>query len=163
MVPKGRPADVRSMEPDERFMRLALEQARQGLHLGEVPVGAILVLDGDVLASGFNQPIHKLDPSAHAEIIALRRGARALGNYRLAGSTLYVTVEPCLMCVGALLHARVARVVYGCAEPKSGALSSILNVEELPANHRLEVVSGVLESECRKALRDFFQYRREEA
>ena len=144
-------------------MRLALEQARQGLHLGEVPVGAVLVQDLEVIGCGFNQPIHTVDPTAHAEMVALRRGARGLGNYRLAGTTLYVTVEPCLMCVGAMIHARVAAVVYGAAEPKSGALKSLLDLDELRVNHRFEVVSGVLERDCRKLLVDFFKFRREEA
>jgi tRNA(adenine34) deaminase len=163
MPVKGDRAEGRSPDPHERFMRLALEEARQGLHLGEVPIGAVLVLEDEVVGTGFNQPIHHVDPSAHAEVVALRRAARALGNYRLPGTTLYVTVEPCMMCVGALLHARVARVVYGCAEPKAGALASILKFETLPSNHRFEIVSGVLETECRRAIRDFFQYRREES
>jgi tRNA(adenine34) deaminase len=145
------------------MMRLALEEARRGLHIGEVPIGAVLALEGEVVGAGFNQPVHDVDPSAHAEIVALRRAARELGNYRLPGTTLYVTVEPCLMCVGALLHARVARIVYGCAEPKTGALSSVLNVAELAVNHRFEIVAGVLEDECREVLQDFFKYRREEA
>lgn len=150
-------------EIHERFMRLALEEARQGLHIGEVPVGAVVVLGGEVLATGFNQPIHNVDPTAHAEVVALRRAARELGNYRLTGATLYVTVEPCLMCVGALISARVSTVVYGLPEPKTGALRSILKVEETPANHRFEIVAGVLEADCRKLLVDFFKFRREEA
>ena len=147
----------------EAFMRQALDQARTALHIGEVPIGAVLVAGGEVVGQGFNQPIHNLDPTCHAEIVALRRGAKALGNYRLGGTTLYVTAEPCLMCVGALINARVSNVVYGVAEPKWGALRSILNVEALPVNHRFEVIGGVLESECRKLLVDFFKYRREEA
>ena len=144
-------------------MRLALEQARTALHIGEVPIGAVLVADGQVVGQGFNQPIHHVDPTAHAEVVALRQAARTLGNYRLGGTTLYVTVEPCLMCVGALINARVAAVVYGVAEPKWGALRSILRVEDLRANHRFEVIGPVLESECRQLMVDFFQYRRDES
>lgn len=144
-------------------MRLALHEAQGALHVSEVPIGAIVVRDNEVVASGFNQPIHTVDPVAHAEIVALRRAARVLGNYRLTGTTLYVTVEPCLMCVGALLAARVSRLVYGADEPKFGAVRSILDVQALSLNHRFEVVSGVLEAECRKLLVDFFKFRREEA
>src|SRR5262245_2130151 len=147
----------------EAFMRQAIEQARTALHIGEVPIGAVLVADGQVLAQGFNQPIHHLDPTAHAEVGALRQAARALANYRLGGTPMYVTVEPCLMCVGALINARVATVVYGTAEPKFGAVLSLLRVEELRVNHRFEVVGPVLEAECRKLMVDFFQYRRDES
>lgn len=143
-------------------MRLALEQARRGMHLGEVPVGAVLVHGGETLASGFNQPIHAVDPSAHAEIVALRAAARRVGNYRLPGTTLYVTLEPCLMCVGALVQARVERVVYGAPEPKTGALVSLLDPDALPLNHRFEVVAGVLAAECRELVVDFFRFRRGE-
>ncbi len=143
-------------------MRLALEMARMALHVGEVPIGAVLVCSEKVVARGFNQPIRSLDPSAHAEIIALRGGARALRNYRLGGSTLYVTVEPCVMCAGALVNARVSRVVYGAPEPKWGGLGSVLSVNELPLNHRFEVIPGILETECRQIVQDFFKYRREE-
>ena len=143
-------------------MRRALEAARMALHLGEVPVGAVVVSNGAIVGEGFNQPIHKADPTAHAEILALRAAARALGNYRLTGATLYVTVEPCLMCVGALVNARVAAVVYGAAEPKCGAIASILDVEGLRLNHRFEVLAGVLEPECRQLLVDFFKFRRQE-
>ena len=106
-------------------MRQALQEARRALHLGEVPVGAVLVAGGEVVARGFNQPIHQVDPTAHAEIVTLRSAARALGNYRLTGTTLYVTLEPCLMCAGALVQARVGTIVYGAAEPKGGAIRSI--------------------------------------
>jgi tRNA(adenine34) deaminase len=147
----------------ESFMRLAIEQARTALHIGEVPIGAVLVADGQVVAQGFNQPIHHVDPTAHAEVVALRGAARTLGNYRLGGTTLYVTVEPCLMCVGALLNARVATVVYGTAEPKFGAVFSLMRVADLRVNHRLQVVGPVLEAECRQLMVDFFQYRREES
>jgi tRNA(adenine34) deaminase len=144
-------------------MRRAIEQARLALHLGEVPIGAVIVHEGAVVAQGFNQPIHRLDPTAHAEVVALRRAAQALGNYRLGGASLYVTAEPCLMCVGAMVCARVSAVVYGVAEPKWGAVNSILRVDELSVNHRFEAVGGVLEAECRKLLADFFRFRREQA
>src|SRR6059036_1004007 len=134
----------------EPFMRQALELARRALHLGEVPIGALVVADGQVIAEGFNQPIHSVDPTAHAEMVALRGAARTTGNYRLAGATLYVTLEPCLMCVGAMVNARVATVIYGAPEPKWGALVSILDARELRLNHRLEAIGGVLEDECRK-------------
>lgn len=147
----------------EAFMRQALEQARMALHIGEVPIGAVVVAGTEVVARGFNQPIHNLDPTCHAEIVALRQAAKVLGNYRLGGTTLYVTTEPCLMCVGAVVCARVSAVVYGVAEPKWGAIHSLLNVESLAVNHRFDVVAGVLEAECRKLLVDFFKYRREEA
>jgi tRNA(adenine34) deaminase len=143
-------------------MRQALHQARVALGQGEVPVGAVLVREGRIVADGYNQPIRAHDPTAHAEVVALRRAAAADGNYRLVGTTLYVTVEPCLMCVGALINARVAALVYGAPEPKFGAVSSLLVLDELALNHRLEVVSGVLEEECRRLLVDFFKSRRDE-
>jgi tRNA(adenine34) deaminase len=142
-------------------MRIALEEARQGLHIGEVPIGAVVVLDRRVVATGFNQPIHTVDPTAHAEQVALRRAARELGNYRLTGTTLYVTLEPCLMCVGALVNARVNTLVYGVAEPKTGAIRSLVDIDTIRTNHRFEIVSGILEADCRKVLVDFFKYRRE--
>jgi len=147
---------------DETFMREALEQARRALHLGEVPIGAVVVAEGGVMGEGCNQPIRATDPSAHAEIVALRQAARAAGNYRLTGATLYVTLEPCLMCVGAIVNARVATVVYGAPEPKWGALGSILDARSLRLNHRLEVIGGVLEAECRQLVVDFFKFRRAE-
>ncbi len=150
------PADARDVE----LMRLALESARQARHLGEVPVGALLARAGEPLAHGFNQPIRACDPSAHAEIVALRAGARVLGNYRLPETTLYVTLEPCLMCVGALIQARVARVVFGAPEPKTGALVSLLDPASLPLNHRFAVTAGVLAEECRTLVVDFFAWRR---
>lgn len=146
----------------EAFMRQALEQARRARHLGEVPIGAVVVAGGRVAGEGFNQPIRALDPSAHAEVVALRQAARSAGNYRLTDATLYVTLEPCLMCVGAIVNARIATVVYGAREPKWGALGSILDARELKLNHRLEVIGGVLEAECRAAVVDFFQFRRAE-
>jgi tRNA(adenine34) deaminase len=142
-------------------MRRALDQARAALGLGEVPVGAVLVGAGRVLAEAHNQPIGQKDPTAHAEILALRRGAAAAGNYRLPATTLYVTVEPCLMCVGALVNARVSTLVYGAPEPKFGAVSSRLALDALGLNHRIEVVPGVLAEECRALLVDFFRSRRD--
>src|SRR5688572_13893266 len=133
----------------ERFMGLALEQARLGGAAGEVPIGAVLVAGGAVAGAGFNRPVGAVDPTAHAEIVALRGAAAALGNYRLPGTTLYVTLEPCLMCVGALIGARVGTVVYGAAEPKWGAVESILKISTLAANHRFAAVAGVREAECR--------------
>jgi tRNA(adenine34) deaminase len=143
-------------------MDQALTQARAAAAAGEVPVGAVLVRDGRVLADGYNQPIRAHDPTAHAEVVALRGAAAAAGNYRLPGTTLYVTVEPCLMCVGALVNARVATLVYGAPEPKFGAVSSLLRLETLSLNHRLEVVAGVREEESRRLLVEFFRSRRDE-
>ena len=143
-------------------MRLALEQARRARHVGEVPIGAVIKAQGRVAGEGFNQPIRAADPTAHAEIVALRRAAREAGNYRLPGATLYVTLEPCLMCVGAIVNARVGTVVYGAREPKWGALGSILDARTLELNHRLEVIGGVLEEECRQVVVDFFKFRRAE-
>ena len=151
------------MNHHQAFMRQAIEQARAAAQAGEVPIGAVLVKDGQVVAEGFNQPVRQVDPTAHAEILALRQAARALGNYRLGGTTLYVTVEPCLMCVGALVNARVATVVYGTAEPKFGALVSLLRIGEVRVNHHFEVVGPVLEEECRQLMVDFFRCRRDEA
>jgi tRNA(adenine34) deaminase len=145
----------------EPFMRLALDEARRARDAGEVPVGAVVVAASAVVATGFNQPIGAVDPSAHAEIVALRAAARAVGNYRLSGATLYVTVEPCLMCVGAIVHARVARVVYGVRDEKGGAVRSLLDPNTLPLNHRFESVEGVLAEECRALLQEFFRSRRE--
>ncbi len=142
-------------------MRLALEEAHKALHLGEVPIGAVLAQDQEVVAGGFNQPIHSVDPTAHAELVAIRKAAKSLGDYRLRGLTLYVTVEPCLMCVGAIVHARIGTLVYGAAEPKFGAVESILNLESVRVPHRLGVSSGVLEHDCRKLMQDFFRYRRD--
>ena len=145
----------------EPFMRLALEQAALARAEGEVPVGAVVVRDGAVVGRGYNRPIGASDPTAHAEVLALREAARAAGNYRLPGATLYVTVEPCLMCVGAIVHARVSTVVYGAPDPKSGALRSTLDPGTLPLNHRFEAVEGVLADECREVLQAFFRARRD--
>src|SRR5262245_41184945 len=142
-------------------MRAALEQARLGLAAGEVPIGALLVVGDTVVASAFNQPITAHDPTAHAEVVVLREAARVIGNYRLTDATVYVTVEPCLMCVGALVHARVREVVYGATEPKAGALVSSIKALESPGlNHRFAVTSGVLEDECRAIIQDFFRDKR---
>jgi len=149
------------MVPDDSFMRAALDEARQALDAGEVPVGAVVVLDGEIVGRGFNQPISANDPTAHAEVVALRAAARSLGNYRLVGATLYVTIEPCLMCVGAMVHARVGTLVFGAPEPKAGAVVSACRAHELPSlNHRIEVVSGVLDEECRSIIQEFFRNRR---
>ena len=144
----------------EPFMRLALAQAALARAAGEVPVGAIAVLDGAVVGRGYNHPIGTSDPTAHAEILALREAARAIGNYRLTGATLYVTVEPCLMCVGAIVHARIASVVYAVPDPKAGAVRSLLDPNALPLNHKFETVEGVLAHECRQLLQEFFRARR---
>jgi tRNA(adenine34) deaminase len=146
---------------DSRFMQLALEQARQAWELGEVPVGAVVVKDGEVIATGFNQPIGRHDPTAHAEIVALRAAADKLGNYRLPGCELYVTLEPCLMCSGAMMHARLARVVYAAPDPKTGVAGSVVNVfEQEKLNHHTEVVGGLLAEEAANLLRAFFAERR---
>lgn len=142
-------------------MRAAIEQARLGLAAGEVPVGAVAVLGGEIIARAFNCPIGAVDPTAHAEVLVLRAAARRLGNYRLTDVSVVVTIEPCLMCVGAMVHARVREVVYGAAEPKAGALVSAVRAAELPSlNHRLAVTGGVLEEECRAVLQEFFRARR---
>ncbi len=142
-------------------MRAAIAEARRARDAGEVPIGAVVVVDGAIVASGFNQPITAVDPTAHAEILALREAARVAGNYRLTAATVYVTVEPCLMCVGALVHARVRELVYGAAEPKTGALASAVRGLDLGGlNHRFTVTAGVLEEDCRQLMQDFFRERR---
>jgi tRNA(adenine34) deaminase len=153
------------MTPDhEAFMQEALEQARLGAASGEVPVGAVLVVDGIILARAFNQPIGRTDPTAHAEILVLRDAALALANYRLVDATLYVTIEPCLMCVGALVHARVREVVFGAVEPRTGALESAVRALDVPSlNHRFTVTGGVLAEECRELMQMFFRERRRPA
>jgi tRNA(adenine34) deaminase len=148
-------------QPHETAMQRALELARAAADAGEVPVGAVVVLDGRVVGEGHNQPIATSDPTAHAEVVALRAAAAAVGNYRLSGATLVVTVEPCLMCVGAMVHARIDTVVFGATEPKAGALGSTIAAHELPSlNHRMAVVGGVLEDECRAVMQTFFRARR---
>jgi tRNA(adenine34) deaminase len=142
-------------------MRAALDEGRRARAAGEVPIGAVVVVDSHIVGRGFNQPIGATDPTAHAEIVALREAAKQAGNYRLTGASLYVTLEPCLMCVGALVHARVKEVVYGAAEPKSGALVSTVRSAELPGlNHRFEVTGGILEAECRDLIQEFFRDKR---
>jgi tRNA(adenine34) deaminase len=147
---------------DVRFMQAALALAAVARERGEVPVGAVVVLDGEVIGEGYNQPIGTHDPTAHAEIVALRTAAAAIGNYRLSGATLYVTIEPCQMCVGAMVHARIARLVYGAPEPKAGAIESAMRAHEHPSlNHRIEVAGGVLAAEARELMQAFFQDRRQ--
>ena len=142
-------------------MRAALEQALEAGRRGEVPVGSVVVVDDEIVGAGFNQPIGGQDPTAHAEIVAMREAAKRLGNYRLMGATLYVTIEPCQMCVGAMVHARVARVVYGTREPKAGAIESAMRAHEHPAlNHRITATGGVLEEECRRVIHEFFREKR---
>lgn len=142
-------------------MRLALEEARKAAEEGEVPVGAVVVLDGRVIGRGRNQPIRLGDPTAHAELLALRRGAAREGNYRLPGSVLYATVEPCVMCAGAALQARVGRLVYGAPDPKGGAVRSLFRLlEDERLNHRVEITPGVMKKECSEILARFFKERR---
>ncbi len=142
-------------------MEAALEQARLAMAAGEVPIGAVAVAGEAIIARAFNQPIGATDPTAHAEVLVLREAARVIGNYRLTDITVYVTIEPCLMCVGALIHARVRQLVYGAAEPKTGALVSSLRALETPGlNHVFAVVSGVREDACRALIQQFFEERR---
>ena len=149
------------LSQDQYWMEQALLLAEQAADAGEVPVGAILVLDGEVIGQGFNSPISGVDPTAHAEINAIRDGATRIDNYRLLNTTLYVTLEPCAMCAGALVHARVGRVVYGASEPKAGALKSRQNFLASPwLNHRVEQRGGVLGERCSQQLSDFFKRRR---
>ncbi|WP_175625745.1 MULTISPECIES: tRNA adenosine(34) deaminase TadA [Oxalobacteraceae] len=149
---------------DALFMQQALEQARHAWALGEVPVGAVVVKDGVVIATGYNQPIGKHDPTAHAEIMALRAAATVLGNYRLPGCELYVTLEPCVMCSGAMMHARLARVVFGAPDPKTGACGSVLNLfEQNQLNHHTQITGGVLAEVCSSLLKEFFAERRKAA
>jgi tRNA(adenine34) deaminase len=146
----------------ERLMAAALIEARRARDAGEVPIGAVLALDDEIAGRGFNRPISSGDPTAHAEIVAIRDAAARVGNYRLTGSVLCVTIEPCLMCVGAFVHARIGTLVYGAAEPRSGAVVSAVRGEELPGhNHRFAVVSGVREEECRALMQEFFRGRRD--
>ena len=146
---------------DEQFMELALEEARKAELADEVPVGAVVVVAGVVVASGFNQPISASDPTAHAEIVVLRDAARLGGNYRLSAATLYCTLEPCMMCAGAMIHARIPRLVFGALDPRAGSAGSIYNVLTDPRlNHRVDVVTGIRQEECRALLRNFFARRR---
>jgi tRNA(Arg) A34 adenosine deaminase TadA len=147
--------------PPEDLMRVALGEARKAAANGEVPIGAVVEIDDQIVAAAFNKPISSVDPTAHAEILALRMAALKAGNYRLTGATLCVTVEPCAMCVGALVHARIGTLIYGTPEPKTGAVRSTMKLLDDPSwNHRMIVVSGVLADECREMLQTFFKERR---
>ncbi len=161
MKPAGESsAQVVALE-DIAYMRRALDLARNAAAAGEVPVGAVLALDGNLIGEGWNRPIGSSDPTSHAEIEALRAGARHLGNYRLGGSTLYVTMEPCPMCAGAMIHGRVGRLVYGTPDLRAGAAGTVIDILGGPAaNHRVEVTGGVLADECRDLLQAFFRARR---
>ncbi len=146
---------------DQEFMREALAQAEAAREEGEVPVGAVVILDGTVIARGRNAVIKSSDPTAHAEIVALREAARAVGNYRLTGATVYSTIEPCAMCAGALVHARIARLVYGAKDPKAGAVETHFGICTTDfLNHQVSVEGGILEDECRRVLQSFFRDRR---
>jgi tRNA(adenine34) deaminase len=146
---------------DDELMEAALAEARRAGDAGEVPIGAVVAIDGAIVGRGFNQPISSRDPTAHAEIVAIRDAAQRLGNYRLTGATLCVTIEPCLMCVGALVHARIARLVFGALEPRTGAVTSTVQGGELPGhNHRFGVVGSVRDGECRELMQTFFKARR---
>jgi tRNA(adenine34) deaminase len=149
------------VELDQQYMRMAIEQAQLAAQSGEVPVGAVLVRDGQVISKAFNKPIANHDPSAHAEMLALREAALIEENYRIPGTTLYVTLEPCAMCSGAMLHARVSRVVYGAPDPKTGAAGSVINLfSSKQINHQTSVEGGIMGEECGQLLRDFFKGRR---
>jgi tRNA(adenine34) deaminase len=151
-----------SAEFHDSLMVAALEEARRAGDAGEVPIGAVVAIDGAIVGRGFNQPISSGDPTAHAEIVAIRDAARAIGNYRLSGATLCVTVEPCMMCVGALVHARITTLVFGAAEPKSGAVISTVRAGDLPGlNHRFATLGGVREDESRALMQTFFRERRD--
>jgi len=146
---------------DEQLMRFALNRAREAWQRGEVPVGAIVVVAGEIAGEGYNQPIATHDPTAHAEIVAMRQASARAGNYRLTGATIYVTIEPCQMCVGAMVHARIGRLVYGAPEPRAGAIESAMRAHDHPAlNHRIEVTSRVLEADCRELMQGFFAEKR---
>ncbi len=146
---------------DEKWMKVALAQAESGAAINEVPVGAVLVKDGEMIAAAYNSPISNCDPTAHAEINALRAGAEIIGNYRLVDCTLYVTIEPCSMCAGALIHGRIKRLVIGALEPKSGAVVSQMQLFDAPfLNHKVEYLSGVCEEECRSMIQRFFSKKR---
>jgi len=155
------PQSAASRSADEAFVREALEEARQGLLGGEVPVGAVVVIDGEIVGRAHNAPIALNDPTAHAEVLALREAGRKVGNYRLTGATLYVTVEPCAMCCGAVIHARLERVVYGAPDPKAGAVESLHRLlDDRRLNHRVATQGGVLAEECGAVLRRFFETKR---
>lgn len=161
-APAPAAAATAESERDRRYMALALDAAQAARAAGEVPVGAVLVRGDNIIATGFNHPIGSHDPSAHAEMVALRLGAHAVQNYRLPGCELYVTLEPCLMCAGAIMHARIARVVFGARDPKTGACGSVVDAFANPQlNHHTQVAGGVLATECGDALRAFFAHRRQ--
>jgi tRNA(adenine34) deaminase len=146
---------------DEDLMRAALVEARKAMASDEVPIGAVVALGGEIVAAAFNQPISTIDPTAHAEIRAIRAAAEAIGNYRLTGATLCVTVEPCAMCVGAMVHARIGTLIYGAPEPKTGAVLSTLKLVDDPSwNHRITVVGGVMADDCRGLMQNFFSEKR---
>ncbi len=149
-----------TVRSDEFWMARALQEAGKARRADEVPIGAVLVSGGKLIATGWNQSISKLDPSAHAEIVAIRRAGKRLRNYRLGATMLYVTVEPCAMCAGAMVWARIRKVVFGCRDPKAGALGSALDLQKAKLNHRFEVTGGVLEKECRSILQEFFASKR---
>ena len=150
-------------EADNKFMRAALELASEAGDAGEVPVGAVVVSDGAIIGRGYNRPISASDPTAHAEVMALRDAAKYVGNYRLAGCALYVTLEPCAMCIGAIFHARIARLVFGATEPKTGVCGSIIDLTaELRLNHHTQVLGGVLAEEAESKLKQFFLLRRKQ-
>jgi len=156
-----KPAAQSPKSAHDALMAAALEQAFLARDAGEVPIGAVVELNGEIIGRGFNQPISSGDPTAHAEIVAIRAAAGTTGNYRLTGATLCVTIEPCLMCVGALVHARIATLVYGAAEPRTGAIVSTVRGAELPGhNHQFDIVSGLREEECRALMQGFFKDRR---
>jgi tRNA(adenine34) deaminase len=145
----------------DTLMTEALAEARRARDAGEVPIGAVLAIDGHIVGRGYNHPIAAGDPTAHAEVVAIRDAAARIGNYRLTGATLCVTIEPCLMCVGALVHARIGTLVYGAAEPRSGAVISTIAAGDLPGhNHRFDVVAGIREAECRELMQEFFKTKR---
>lgn len=153
--------DLNPLSDDALWMRLAINQALLASETGEVPVGALVIKDGEIVGSGFNRNLAENDPTAHAEIVALRQAAARIGNHRLSGCTLVCTIEPCAMCAGAMVHARIARLVYGAADPKAGAAGSILDiVRHARLNHRVEVTAGVLAEDCSQLLKDFFTSRR---
>ncbi len=155
--------DVVNEYSDEYWMRQALSLAQRAQEEGEVPVGALLVLDNQVIGEGWNRPIGRHDPTAHAEIMALRQGGAVLQNYRLLNATLYVTLEPCVMCAGAMVHSRIRRLVYGAADEKTGAVGSLVDILRHPGmNHQVDIVSGVLAEECAATLSNFFRMRREQ-
>ena len=152
---------MQSSEFDERYMRLALIEAKKARHIKEVPVGSIIVLNNEILSKSFNEPISQNDPTSHAEINAIRNATKSIGNYRLSGATIYATLEPCAMCYGAIVHARISRLVFGAYDPKTGVCGSSLNLhEQAYFNHTPQITGGILEEECSLILKDFFKERR---